>query len=73
MGLHQPLKLVEAPTFRPSLEEFKNPIQYIQSIFEIGVRFGLALITPPEGWAPEVHIPEVNETNRYPQNQKTLF
>ena len=48
--LKEPLRL--APTFYPTLEEFENPITYIQKIRHEGERFGICLIKPPTGWNP---------------------
>jgi [histone H3]-trimethyl-L-lysine4 demethylase len=44
--------LAEAPTFRPTAEEFKDPIQYIQQIREEGQKYGIAKIVPPDSWNP---------------------
>lgn len=40
-------QLVEAATFRPTLEEFKDPLAYIQSIHVIAHDQGIAKIIPP--------------------------
>ncbi|KAF2665460.1 PLU-1-domain-containing protein [Microthyrium microscopicum] len=49
----RPHDLQEAPTFRPTEEEFKNgPIEYIQKIAEEGRKYGIVKIIPPEGWKP---------------------
>jgi len=46
------LSAIEAPTFRPSLKEFSNPIAYIVSIRDqVASNGGIAKIVPPEGWA----------------------
>ncbi|KAF2205611.1 JmjN-domain-containing protein, partial [Delitschia confertaspora ATCC 74209] len=44
--------LTEAPTFRPTAEEFKDPILYIASIREEGQKYGIVKIVPPENWNP---------------------
>ena len=48
--LKEPLH--SAPTFYPTLEEFEDPITYIQKIRHEGERFGICLIKPPHGWNP---------------------
>ena len=54
---YQKLKGVpEAPVFRPTLEEFQNPLQYINSIRDRAQRHGICKIIPPvtpENWLGE--------------------
>lgn len=40
-------KLPEAPTFRPTEEEFEDPMKYIMSIREKGKKYGICKIIPP--------------------------
>lgn len=42
--------LKEAPSYRPTAEQFKDPVQYIQSIREEAQRFGIVKIIPPDNW-----------------------
>lgn len=46
--------LTEAPTFYPSKEEFKNPMEYIRWCGSEGgaKEYGICKIVPPEGWQP---------------------
>lgn len=44
--------LREAPTFRPTREEFASPLSYIQQISRVGKKYGIAKIVPPDGWRP---------------------
>ena len=44
--------LQEAPTYRPTAEEFKDPVQYIGKIREEAAKFGIAKIVPPDSWNP---------------------
>lgn len=54
--------LQEAPTYRPTAEEFKDPVQYIQTIREEAQKFGIVKIVPPESWNPPFAIDtEVSE------------
>jgi [histone H3]-trimethyl-L-lysine4 demethylase len=48
--------LQEAPTFRPTEEEFRNPTEYIRKITPEGKRYGIVKIIPPDEWNPELAI-----------------
>lgn len=39
----------EAPVFHPTVEEFKNPLEYIGSIKKAGEAAGIVKIVPPPG------------------------
>lgn len=59
----RPHGLQEAPTFRPTEEEFKDPLEYIQKIAPEGQKYGICRIIPPDNWNPpfavdtEVRLP----------------
>ena len=46
----------EAPTYRPTEVEFRDPMEYIRSISEKASKFGICKIIPPEGWTPDFAI-----------------
>ncbi|KAH7413832.1 PLU-1-like protein-domain-containing protein [Phaeosphaeria sp. MPI-PUGE-AT-0046c] len=53
--------LKEAPSYRPTAEEFKDPVQYIQSIREEAQKFGIVKIIPPDNW----RMPFALDTERF--------
>jgi histone demethylase JARID1 len=48
----RPHGLQEAPTFRPTEEEFKDPNEYIRKIAPEGAKYGICRVIPPENWNP---------------------
>ena len=48
----RPHGLQEAPTYRPTMEEFKDPFQYMKKIAPEASKFGICKIIPPESWNP---------------------
>lgn len=52
----RPHGLQEAPTFRPTVEEFKDPLEYIRKISPEGRKYGICKVIPPEGWDPTFAI-----------------
>jgi len=54
--LSRPHGLQEAPTFRPTEDEFRNPMDYIKRIAPEGRKYGIVKIIPPDGWNPDFAI-----------------
>lgn len=52
----RPHGLEEAPTFRPTEEEFKDPFEYMKKISAEGSKYGICKIIPPENWQPDFAI-----------------
>ncbi|KAJ5099630.1 hypothetical protein N7532_006631 [Penicillium argentinense] len=52
----RPHGIPEAPTFRPTEEEFKDPVAYIQKIAPEGKKYGICRVVPPENWQPPFAI-----------------
>ncbi|KIV92116.1 hypothetical protein, variant [Exophiala mesophila] len=52
----RPNGIPEAPTYRPTEAEFRDPMEYIRSISEKASKFGICKIIPPEGWTPDFAI-----------------
>ena len=48
--------LPEAPTYRPTEEEFRDPMQYIARIRPEAERYGICKIVPPDNWRPDFHL-----------------
>ena len=46
----------EAPTFRPTEDEWANPMEYMRSIYKEGSKYGIIKIIPPDGWNPDFAI-----------------
>lgn len=61
----RPHGLQEAPTFRPSEEEFADPMAYLKKISAEGRKYGICKIIPPDNWNPTFAIDtEVSGRNR---------
>ncbi|GJE84541.1 PLU-1-like protein-domain-containing protein [Phanerochaete sordida] len=57
----RPFGLTDCPTFRPTPEQFKDPMAYIKSIAENAKSYGMCKIVPPMGWS----MPFVTDTETF--------
>merc|ERR1712223_1086179 len=54
--LGQHAQMMEAPTFRPTEAEFRDPLRYIEKIRPASEPFGMCRIIPPKSFKPECNI-----------------
>ena len=50
--------LPECPVYRPTVEEFTEPLDYIASIRAEAEKFGICRIIPPKQWQPSFQLSE---------------
>ncbi|KAH8298131.1 hypothetical protein KR018_007096 [Drosophila ironensis] len=59
----------ECPVFRPTAEEFKNPLAYISKIRSVAEKCGIAKILPPASWSPPFAV-DVDKLRFVPRVQR---
>lgn len=67
----QDLEIREAPTYYPSITEFKDPLQYIRSISAEASQYGICKIVPPAEWEPPCQV-SMDDPRRFPTKRQEI-
>lgn len=62
---------MEAPTYRPTIEQFRDPLEYISSIREEAEKYGICKIIPPSEWNPP-NLFDFNNSFKLPTRRQPI-
>ena len=65
------LEIPMAPTFYPTVEEFRNPYVYISKIRREAERYGICKIVPPPEWNPPTLL-DMNNPKTFPTRKQAV-
>ena len=71
--LGQHAHLIEAPVYRPTEKEFKDPMKYIERISKEAQTFGMCKIIPPSSFKPELNVNDDMRFTAYNQYVNRLM
>lgn len=71
MKKERPFGIPEAPTYRPTEEEFRDPMEYMRKIAAEGSKYGIVKVIPPDNWNPPFAIN--TEVCTYANYRSALF
>ncbi|VVC29307.1 Hypothetical protein CINCED_3A006504 [Cinara cedri] len=60
-------EMVEAPTFYPSEEDFKDPLEYFEIIKPVAQKYGICRVVPPPSFKPECKVSDDMRFTAYNQ------
>lgn len=53
---NRPHGITEAPTYYPTEDEWRDPLEYVKKIGPEASQYGICKITPPDSWNPDFAI-----------------
>lgn len=66
-------ELPECPVFRPTAEQFKNPIEFLKSVRDQVAPYGICRIVPPPEWDRDCFWKNVNPDHfRFPTKVQSV-